>query len=113
MITSEKALQLVRTSAVHIADILLEIDKQITDAATRGQRKYVCFIDGLWGSIPTEQFSANHPLSVDQRLVAEQLWDCGFVVELDIIGSAYVPKGLSDDFGDGPLFVNVCLTISW
>ena len=39
--------------------------------------------------------------------------DCGFVVELGMIGSAYVPKGLSDDFGDGPLFVNVCLTISW
>ena len=112
MITAEKALKLVRTSVVHIPGILIEIDKQITEAATDGKRQYKCLIQGMYSSMPVEQYFYGIQMSVDQQLVSQKLWDRGFNVELGKYDSEYLPVD-SSLLATKPTTVIICLTISW
>ena len=42
-----------------------------------------------------------------------KLISLGYVVKLMKYGGTYIPRGLSDDNGDGPTYINYGLCVGW
>ena len=52
-------------------------------------------------------------LSLQNELLKKLLQSHGYSVSYQEYGEAYVPRGLSDDYGDGPSYRNYGFVITW
>lgn len=107
MITAKEAKALYDESGAEVKALLKTFEPKIIEAAKSGKRWIVITI----GSSPTTQNP--QPDSVQKR-VMELLNELGYVsrwVAQD--GAAYIPRGLMDDYGNGPMHVNYGIHIGW
>ena len=110
-ITAEQARYLVDESDAGIDYILKDIDKNIRDAARKGERVLVSYALHAWLSRPlTDLFVKPNDV---QLKVMKFLRKYNYSVEFNTHGDSYVPKGLADDFGMGPKYINWCIHIRW
>jgi hypothetical protein len=109
MINAKEAKALYDKSGQEVADYLKHtVEPAVTRAATAGER-YV-FI--LVGSTQFEFEMRVKITSVHQGAVAA-LKELDYVVSIARHGESYVPRGLADDDGDGPLYTNYGFHIGW
>jgi hypothetical protein len=109
MINAKEAKALYDKSDQEVADYLKnKVEPVVIKAATLGKRKV--FI--LLGST---QFSSEmrDEITPVRRSVVEALEELGYVVSIAQDGESYVPRGLADDDGDGPLYTNYGFHIGW
>lgn len=116
MITAKEALELTRVSETHIAKCMNVLDQNIREAAKDGIRVFrtsntTAFGgESLGGSLgPCEKIS----VTPFQQRVIDALQKNGFSARMEIYGERYVPRGLADDDGNGPIYQNYALTIRW
>ncbi len=112
MITASEALKLVNKSDANVDMYIKLIEPHIKKIAEEGKRSYDCYVDGLWSSVETNKV-AYTTLTDIQKLVSDKLKIFGYRVSLGRSGDTYVPPGLTDNYGEGPKHVNICLIISW
>jgi hypothetical protein len=110
MITASEAFSLVEASNSTIDKMLKILDPKIRAAAEKGQRQLPVFEEGWWDSVPS--MSNIKPSPKQDRLIAA-LANHGFSARLENHGGVYIPKGLADDDGNGPEYVNACIVIRW
>lgn len=109
MITAEQAKKLYDESGVAVDSYLNRtIAPEIEKAAKAGKRSV--FIHA--GSEPpygsTKALQA--PLHTSTMMVLTEL---GYKASWVTDGDPYVPRGLADDYGEGPAYINVGIHISW
>ena len=106
MITAKEAKGLYDASDAEAKGLMKSFESQIIEAAKSGKRWIVITI----GSSPTTQNL--QPDSVQKRAM-ELLNELGYVSRWTANGAAYVPLGLMDDYGNGPMYVNYGIHIGW
>lgn len=107
MITAKEAKALYDASDAEAKGLMKSFESQIIEAVKSGKQWIVITI----GSSPTTK--TPQPDSVQKR-VMELLNELGYVsrwVAQD--GAAYIPRGLMDDYGNGPMYVNYGIHIGW
>ena len=109
MINAKEAKALYDKSGQEVADYLKHtVEKEVTRAATLGKRKvYIDLGSTRFSSEMTDKIT-----TVDLGVV-EKLRELGYVVSIAQDGESYVPGGLADDDGDGPLYTDYGFHISW
>ena len=112
MIKASEAQALVLNSAANVEKYIALIEPNIRKLANDGKRTYECYVDGLWSNMEEYRFIYAE-LTPIQLLVSNKLKEFGYMVRLSKSGDTYIPRGLADDYGEGPSHVNVCLIISW
>ena len=113
LITAAGAAALSEESEAHISLPLMEIDKTIRELASgpEGVREFICYVPGTWHSQPVLDLCPR-PTSLQNRIM-HVLYDVGFQVRFDTDKTSYVPRGLADDDGNGPEYINWCIHIKW
>ena len=109
MITAEQAKKLYDESGVAVDSYLNRtITPEIEKAAKAGKR--TVFIDV--GSEPHYRSikALQTPLHTSTMM---KLTELGYKVSWGTDGASYVPRGLADDYGEGPEYINVGIHISW
>ena len=84
-----------------------EILKQIEEAAMEEKMELFVLIDTVEYNMPIP------PLSNEMKFVKDSLEKLGYEISIDTKGESYVPRGLSDDYGEGPKYENYGMYISW
>lgn len=107
MITAKEAREIVETSDANVLKSLEVFDKNIRNAASRGKKECFFYIEGIEKSLGLP------PLKPLEMLIVERLKDSGFGVEITFDGDPYVPRGLSDDEGNGPKYSNYGFMVRW
>ena len=103
MICAQEAFSLYEQSGAVLKKFLeQEVEPKIKDAASRGQRKI--FVD--LGRIRI--FDLCHV-----EAAIKELSSLGYMVSFGKNGHPYVPRGLADDHGAGPTYINYGLHIGW
>lgn len=106
MISAKEALQLHNDSLVALERYLLDnFHSQIRQAAMQGNRSYTFNIGSAEYSAPRLE-----PL---QQKVFDELKKHGYAVSYGFYGEGYVPRGLADDDGNGPMYRNYGITVTW
>lgn len=107
MITAKEAKALYDESGAEAKALLKTFEPKIIEAAKSGKRWIVITI----GSSPITK--TPQPDSVQKRAI-ELLNELGYVswwvAQYD---DAYIPRGLIDDYDNGPMHVNYGIHISW
>lgn len=116
MITAKEALELTLTSEAHIAKCMDILDERIRESAKNGERLFRTSVltvfhgQSLGGSLgPHEEIT----VTPFQQQVIDILQKNGFGAKMEIYGEGYVPRGLADDDGNGPIYKNYALTVRW
>ena len=107
MITAKEAKALYDESGAEAKALLKTFEPKIIEAAKSGKRWIVITI----GSSPTTKMP--QPDSVQKRAI-ELLNELGYVsrwVAQD--GDVHIPRGLIDDYDNGPMHVNYGIHIGW
>ena len=107
MITTKEAKALYDESGAEAKALLKTFEPKIIEAAKSGKKWVIVFID----SHPT--YETPYPTATQQRAI-KMLEEFGYVsrwVAQD--GAAYIPRGLMDDYGNGPMHVNYGIHIGW
>lgn len=107
MINAKEARDIVETSDANVLKSLEVFDKNIRNAASRGKKECFFHIDSR------EKYLGLPPLKPLEMMIVERLKDSGFWVEFTFDGDPYVPRGLSDDEGDGPKHSNYGFMVRW
>jgi len=109
MISAKEAIVLYNESGAEATNYLRDkIEPIIIAAAKSGKCECIIFIDNI--SVFDNLYSKITPL---ENLVVEKLKALGYQAKIDRDGETYVPRGLADDEGNGPLYVNYAFHISW
>lgn len=106
MITAKEARRIAVTSGVNVAKEVNKIEPAIRAAAEDGKTCVIHFIDAI------RVHNDVIPTALQNRVMAH-LSELGYNVIISTYGDKYVPKGLSDDNGDGPLYINYGYVMSW
>lgn len=107
MISAKEAFSLYEQSGANLKKFLdQDVEPKIKDAASRGLRKI--FVD--LGSCETW---ANPTIDVVHKSAFKELSSLGYTVSFGKDGVPYVPRGLSDDNGEGPRHINYGIHIGW
>lgn len=110
MITAAEAKQLVETSAKNVERLLAAIEPKIREAAEKGERSVFIYEQELWSA---EEYKPQ-PTPLQQRVMAElEKYPRSFGVRFTSDDHTYVPRGLQDDDGNGPVHTNWGIKISW
>lgn len=116
MITAKEARGLVaayNSYQSRIAKSMELIEKLIKEAAAKGQTNtYWTGENDAVQSVEEYQVPDAAPTAFQQLVMAELLED-GYAVDFGPKFDSYVPRGLMDYSGEGPLYVNLYVTISW
>lgn len=110
MITAAQCLELHKQSDAQIEKILNMIDPKVRSAAEGGMRSYSIMEQGTWECLPISKSPEHSPF---RTKLINQFQQLGFVAAYQKSGAPYVPAGLADDDGKGPLHTNWGITISW
>ena len=108
MITAAQAKNLYDESGVEVDSYLNRtIAPEIEKAAKAGKRGVFIQV----GSEPPYGSKAlQAPLHTSTMM---KLTELGYKVNWGADGAPYVPRGLADDYGEGPAYTNVGIHISW
>lgn len=106
MITAVEAKELYDTSGVEADRILNQIEPIIIKAATAGERSCFVYIDSI-------EIHRNITVTALQEQVLNKMQKLGYRISVAKYGSTYVPRGLSDDDGNGPKYENYGYSIHW
>ena len=108
MITAAQAKNLYDESGVRVDNYLNKtIAPEIEKAAKAGKRSVFIHV----GSEPPYGSKAlQAPLHTSTMM---KLTGLGYKVSWGTDGDPYVPRGLADDYGEGPEYTNVGIHISW
>ena len=108
MITAKEAKALYNQSGAEVQAFLKNtLEKKITDAATAGKREYIHHIGA-----ERNVYRAPQPTPLENG-VLDELKKLGYSVAYDTYGSEYVPRGMADDSGEGPMYRNYGIIIRW
>jgi hypothetical protein len=109
MISAKEAKELCEKSEVALDKFLNStIKNAIIEAANKGNLTTNIYI----GSCPSHN-SIDKEITCFYGLVIEKLIKLGYTASIDYYGGKYVPKGLQDNYGDGPEYRNYGFIISW
>jgi imidazole glycerol phosphate synthase subunit HisF len=108
MITAKETRSLYDHSSAEVKAYLAKIDPVIREAAKDGKQFVVLYVDGLWEAVQYQ--SRMTPI---QASVKTELETLGFRVTYGKVGDGYIPRGLMNDDGKGPIYYNTCLTVGW
>lgn len=108
-ITAAEVRDLCRNSQVAAEQFLKQIEQKIVDAAKANQGSYMHHIDAIDVSFNTRLPELEPKL----KNACEILKRLGYQVSYTVYGDRYVPRGLQDDDGNGPMYQNCGLKISW
>ena len=107
MITAKEAKQLYEDSGAEVEAYLADkFDNQIRKAAKDGKTSYFHHIT----AVNTRDPSSAGQLEIK---VMARLRELGYSVVWYRDPDTYVPRGLADDDGTGPLYSNVGLMVTW
>ena len=109
MITAEQAKKLYDESGVEVANYLNKtIAPEIKKAAKAGKRSVFIHVgsEPPYGSTKTLKEHLHSSTMM-------KLTELGYKVKWGTDGDPYVPRGLADDYGEGPDYINVGIHISW
>lgn len=109
MLTASQARGLSAESGLQVERILSLLDASIKETATGGRRSYSAYKEVPWQS---EELYTPVTISPIQAKIIARLKLLGFTAEMRT-DNAYVPVGLADDKGNGPLYSNRVLKIGW
>ena len=109
MITAAQAKKLYDESGAEVDNYLNKtIAPEIEKAAKAGKRSVFIHVgsEQPYGSTKTlrEQLHTSAMMKLDEL---------GYKVRWGTHGASYVPRGLADDYGEGPDYINVGIHISW
>jgi hypothetical protein len=113
MITAMQARALSESNA-KVQAFLDNVEKQIKDAASSGKRTVtihqgeVEVIRMGYRFYPEDSTQLYAYAYVCNKLVAK-----GYTAEIKMYGDSYVPRGLKDSNGNGPIFRNYGIVIGW
>lgn len=109
MIDAKEAKQLYDESGAEVEQFLKnEVEKKVTDAAKGGKRQVFVYM----GSVKQFEY-LDQTVTPLQKAVADKLKTMGYHAEIKLDGFKYVPRGLADDYGDGPKVQNYGIQIGW
>ena len=91
-----------RVEKVLIPLVLREIEK----AARKGETSTEVYIDSQEAHLVIE-------VSEDTKRIIDRLDSLGFQSGVNYYGSSYVPRGLADDYDEGPLYMSYGILIDW
>lgn len=107
MLTAQEAKELYDKSGQEVEDwIKYNVEKEVIKAAESGKKCtqiLLCSIESYM----------NYTATALQQGVLDKLHSLGYRVSIAKSGSPYVPRGLSDDAGNGPMHTNVVMNIGW
>lgn len=107
MITAKEAFELYNQSGAEVRRFLgYTVDQAVQNAAKAGKRSVEILLSAeeCWKTLVPTPF---------ERSVIAQLEELGYNVKLERYGEPYVPRGLADDNGNGPMHRNYGFIISW
>jgi hypothetical protein len=115
MITAQelREVQALNATAVnkHLGAIWVKLK---VHADSSSKKELFLYVDGLWKAYEGYRVPYVEPSSI-QGLIMKELTTRGYGVifgkDPDDLG--YVPRGLANDYGEGPTYFNVGLTIRW
>lgn len=110
MITASELRRVVETSQKQIDETLAQIEAALVKAAEDGKREHACYHEVPWDA--KSSYCAPEPTRLQQKLV-DVLKSFGYNAKVEMHGDAYVPPGLADDDGYGPLHYNHVLVVRW
>jgi hypothetical protein len=110
MITAKEAKEIQLASEANIQKYLTKVEVQIKECAELGLNRVALYNEGLYSSFPCGVPINTTPLQ--NRLITE-LQHVGFKAVFLKDGPSYIPKGLADDDGNGPIHNNWCVVVSW
>ena len=108
MISAEEAKALYDASGEEVEAFLKSaVEPKVVEAARAGKRKVFIFVGGE----PTYGIeNARQPVH-DAAIV--KLKKLNYGVSWGADGEAYVPRGLADDDGNGPAYINYGIHVGW
>lgn len=110
MITAGELRKVVETSQRQVDETLAKIEPKLVEAAEAGEREYACYREVPWDA--KSSYCAPEPTRLQQKLV-DALKSFGYSAKVEMHGDAYVPRGLADDDGNGPMHQNHVLVVRW
>lgn len=109
MITAQEAKQLYDESGAEVDQFLKnEVEQKVADAAKGGKRQVFVYM----GSVKQFEY-LDRTITPLQQAVADKLKTLGYRADIKLDGDKYVPRGLADDYGNGPTIQNYGIQISW
>ena len=109
MITAAEAKALYDESGQEVDNFLKSaVEPLIVSSAKSGKRSTMMYLD----TIESFHYLGNHVTPLHCR-VADKLKELGYTAEIRLYGDKYVPAGLRDDDGNGPLHQNYGIHIGW
>lgn len=109
MISAKEAKELYNQSEVRVDEFLKnKVEHVIINAAKSGKQHVFIFLDNVNIFESVEQ-----KLTPLDRAVVEKLKQLGYRAGFQRSGDSYIPPGLADDDGDGPLHINYGIMIGW
>lgn len=117
IITAEQAAELAVMSNEMVTWYLERIGKAIEVAARSGKRSLA--LSSVVEFAGQEHVSFSKPAhgvnrhADFQKLLISALEKFNYTAELKAIGEQYVPRALQDDDGNGPLYQNFTIVVSW
>ena len=109
MITAKQAKELYDQSGQEITDFLTDnVEPRVKEAAAAGKRVVFIYLGNI------ERFNyLEHEITPVQKAAIEKLQELGYRARIVVDGDKYVPCGLADDDGDGPLYQNYGIQVGW
>lgn len=109
MITASQARAIIQESDLEVERILSLLDVKIRGAAKEGKRIYAAYNEAPWQSEEVYVPVSTSPL---QSKIISRLKLLGFGAGI-FTDNQYVPPGLADSDGGGPMHSNRVLKVSW
>lgn len=107
MITAQEARELYDQSGAEVKEFLeCHVENRIKTASTSGKKWVFILVDC------EPAYKNIQPTAFNLR-VMDALKGLGYTVRFGFDGDAYVPRGLADDQGLGPMHRNYGYTIGW
>lgn len=108
MISATEARELYDASGKDVENwINCKVRTQVESSAKSGNWFVYIPIDSIESYAPLP-----NPTNLEQAVMSK-LISLGYVVKLMKYGGTYIPRGLSDDNGDGPTYINYGLCVGW
>lgn len=109
MITANEAKKLYEKSGQEVEDFLTyNVEGEVIKAANGGKRQTCIHLGCL------DIFShLDQTITPLQKAVVDKLQGLSYSASIKQYGQRYVPRGLADDDGKGPLHQNYGIVISW
>lgn len=107
MINAKEAKELYDQSGAEVEAFLTQVvEPKVKAAAEAGKRFVFIYIDAV------ETYIISKPNAM-QTAAMIKLGELGYVAGWLEDGERYVPRGLQDDDGDGPMHKNVGIQVGW